>query len=86
MTHRLGRDTSGNPRRWPHLWLRRLVPSPAGAQRATPKPAARGELTPLWMLAAVIVVATVLALRYVHDQHFAHHAAQLEAVSELRAG
>lgn len=87
MTHRLARDTSDNPRRWPHhLCLRRLVPTPAGAQRALPKPSTRGELTPLWMLAAVIVVATVLAMRYVHNQRFAHHAGQLEAVSDLRAG
>ena len=44
----------------------------------------RGGLIPLWVLSAAIVVVTAGALRHVYDERFAHHAAQLEAVADLR--
>ena len=44
----------------------------------------RGGLTPLWVLLVAIVLVTAGALRHVYDERFAHQAAQLEAVADLR--
>lgn len=52
----------------------------ASASAAVPR---RSSLL-LWLVAAVIVAATVGVLRRDHEARVAHHAAQLDAVSELR--